>query len=382
MNMQQPSESKSHPLVLTAEGKAWVWVTVLLVAMGWYKSINLVLLLGYFMFVLLLVNGVLARRQGRRVVVRREPSLPVYAQEDTLAQVTVTNTSTRPATMTIEDRAGDQTLIWLIQGLPGNESAPCMAHRVFTQRGRFATRVRSWSGFPLGLLHYGLQGEAGSALVVLPAPGVADVDGMRRWLHHAMGDGRARKLLRRVTSDQAEVRGVRPFRPGDSIRSVHWRSTARRREMMVREYDVAPALDLILVVEPWLPANPTPQQQEQLEAALSLTVTLARTWIRAYGTTVIVAVAGDPRSVRSASPTETGLRTALEPLASVVGAATHAPLGSQVFGRAISRSVRVLVSSRTASSHANALTSSTGRAFTAVSPADGLSWYQPPKQLK
>jgi len=382
MNMQPPRESKTPPLVLTAEGKAWVWVTVLLVVMGWYKSINLVLLLGYFMFVLLVVNGILARRQGRRVAVRHEPTLPVFTHEDTLARVSVTNTSRRPATVTVENRVGDQLLIWLVQGLPGNASAPCVAHRSFPQRGRFATQVRWLSGFPLGLLQYASQGKDGSSVVVLPAAGVAEVDGMRRWLHHAGGDGRARKLLRRVTSDQAEVRGVRPFRPGDPIRSVHWRSTARRRELMVREYDVAPALDLILVVEPWLPPNPTPQHQEQLEAALSLAVTIARTWSRAYGTTVIVAVAGDANSVRTAAPTEAEMRVALEPFATVVGAATHASFGASVFGRSLSRAVRVLVSSRTASPHANALTSSTGRPFMAVSPADGLSWYQPPKQIK
>jgi uncharacterized protein (DUF58 family) len=234
----------------------------------------------------------------------------------------------------------------------------------------------------LGLLQYSSPEEKGSAVVVLPALGVADVDGMRRWMHHTMGDGRARKLLRRVTSDQAEVRGVRPFRPGDPIRSVHWRSSARRRELMVREYDVAPALDLIMVVEPWVPLIPTPQHYEKVEAALSLAVTIASTWSRVYGTTVIVAVAGDPSSVRTAKPTEAEVRTALEPLATAVSAPMHTPFGPQVFGRAVSRSVRVLVSSRTASPHANALSNSTGRIFTAVSPADASWWYQAPTEMK
>ena len=93
-----------------------------------------------------------------------------------------------------------------------------------------------------------------------------------------------RKVLRRVTTDQADVRGVRPYRPGDPIRGIHWRSSARRGELMVREYDAAPSPELVLVVEPWLPDNPTAGTRANLEAALSLAVTIARTWSRASNT--------------------------------------------------------------------------------------------------
>ena len=47
----------------------------------------------------------------------------------------------------------------------------------------------------------------------------------------------------------------------------HWRTTARRGELMVREYDTAPSPELVLVVEPWLPTNPTATDRERLEAA-------------------------------------------------------------------------------------------------------------------
>ncbi len=376
--MTKIPERTRPPLVLTPEGKIWVWVTVLLIAMGWYKTINLVLLLAYLMFALMLINGFLAPRNARRLVARRDAMLPVLAGAETTIRITVTNTGTRSATASIEDRAGDHSLIWLVHQLPGKESTTCSAHRLFPRRGRFATQIQVWSGFPFGLLKYGRAGESGSDLVVLPAAGLVDLDGMRRWLHQAGGDGRARKLLRRVTTDQAEVRGVRPFRPGDAIRAVHWRSTARRRELMVREYDVAPTLDLMVVVEPWLPPDPTPQQREQLEAALSLAVTIVQTWSKVYGTTVVVAVAGRLGAVRTAAPNVAGVRTALEPLADIKGSTTFQPFAPQAFGRSLSRAVRVLVSSRSASPYADALANSTGRAFIAISPSDGLAWYQSP----
>ncbi|MFO0822492.1 MAG: DUF58 domain-containing protein [Gemmataceae bacterium] len=338
--MKPTSEGSPSSLVFTSEGTMWTWVTLLLWGLGWYKSINLVLMLAYLMFALLVLNAVLARRHSRRVVARREPTPPVFVGEDATIRVTATNLSTRTATVTVEEQTGDVRHRWFVQCLPGNEPVSCAAHARFLRRGRFAARLSVSSGFPLGFLRASHREGGGADLVVLPATAYVDVDGMRRWLQQSGSDGRARRVLRRVTTDQAEVRGVRPYRPGEPIRSVHWRSTARRRELMVREYDMAPSLDLVLVVEPWLPANPTPQQREQLELALSLAASIVRAWSRAYATTVVVGVAGDDATVRTATPTDASVRAALEPLAAVKGTAHAEALAPQVFDRTLARAVR------------------------------------------
>jgi uncharacterized protein (DUF58 family) len=367
------------PLVLTSEGMAWLGVAVVLGGVGWWKSITIVLLLAYLMFGLLLLNGVLARAQVRRVRVAREPAAPVYAGEDAAVRVTATNTGSRAATVSVEDRAGGEPVGWLVNRLAPGASATCRARRTFRSRGRHADAPVVSSAFPFGLLQYDQGTGAGAELVVLPAAGVADADGLRRWLlRFAGGDGRARKVLRRVTADQADVRGVRPYRPGDPIRTIHWRSSARRRALMVREYDAAPAPDLVLVVEPWLLPAPMPAERDALEAALSLAVTVARTWGGVFGTRVVVAVAGDPESVRTATPSDEGVREALTPLAGVRGAASFAPLEAGAFDRSLARAARLLVSSRPNSPYADRLAASTGRRFVAVSPADRLPWYQPP----
>jgi uncharacterized protein (DUF58 family) len=239
------------------------------------------------------------------------------------------------------------------------------------------------SGFPLGLIRFGEVAATGSDAIVLPAAGEADADELRHWLlRQPGGDGRARKVLRRVTTDQADVRGVRPYRPGDPIRGIHWRSSARRGELMVREYDAAPSPELVLVVEPWLPNDPGPAELANLEEALSLAVTVARTWSRAFETRVTVAVAGDPDSVRTGSATDAGLRDALSPLASVAGGRTFDALGPNCFDRSLQRAARLVVSSRRNSPYAAALTRATGRPFMALSPASRPSWYSPPAVAK
>lgn len=375
----EPQSASANPLVLTGEGMLWLWATLLLGAIGWWKSINLVLLLAYLMFALLLLNGFLARAHARRVVATRSPAPPAYAGEEASVSVEVSNAGTWGASARVSDPTIDPASSWLVHQLPPAASCACAARRVFPTRGRFKSPVQVSSAYPFGLLQYDRPGEPGAEVVVLPATGYADADGLRRWLMRRVGgDGRARKVLRRVTTDQADVRGVRPYRPGDSIRSIHWRTSARRRELMVREYDAAPSPDLVLVVEPWLPAKPTDADRANLEAALSLAATVVATWSRVYSTRVTVAVAGDPESVRLAAVSDDGTRLALVPLADLAGADSFEALRPQAFDRGLSRSARVVVSSRPNTPYADALIRSTGRPFLALSPADELPWYQPP----
>jgi uncharacterized protein (DUF58 family) len=184
-------------------------------------------------------------------------------------------------------------------------------------------------------------------------------------------------VLRRVTTDVAEVRGVRPYRPGDELRDVHWRTTARRGEVMVREYDTAPSPELALVVEAWLPPNPTAVDRERLEGALSLAATIAATWRRAFDSPVTVAVPGPEPAVTTAA-SEEDLREALSPLAAVRGGPEPEPLPAELLRHHLARAARIVVSSRPNSPYAAALGRSTGKSFYPVSPGDRLPWYQPP----
>jgi hypothetical protein len=162
---------------------------------------------------------------------------------------------------------------------------------------------------------------------------------------------------------------------------------------MVREYDAAPTPELVLVVEPWLPATPTEADRANLEAALSLAATVVVTWCRSLGTRVTVAVVGAPGrpepeagpdpaapepSVRTGAATEAFARESLVPLADAAGGPEFDPPGPATFGRPLAQAARLLVSSRPRSPLAAALARSTGRPFVALDPATPLPWYTPP----
>lgn len=365
-------------LKFTQAGLAWLVVAALVGAVAWYKSINLVLLIVYAMGALLVLNAALARRAVRRASAARVPLPPVFAGERAECGVTVRNDSPFPVTVTAEDRAGATANTFFVYRLPAGGALTCTAAKEFPARGRVRAPVALTSAVPFGFLECERLADGGGEVVVLPRLGVAEPDGLRRWVLRSSGDeGRARRALRRATADQTEVRGVREYRTGDALRDVHWRSTARRGVPLVREYDRAPSPELVLVVEPFLPADPTPADRAALESALSLAATVATAWRRAYDTAVTVAVAEGTGPVATAASDE-ALREALAPLADATGTPEPPVPGADRFARRLGGAARVLVSSRPRSPFAAALARATGRPFVCVCPADRPAWYQPP----
>jgi uncharacterized protein (DUF58 family) len=82
---------------------------------------------------------------------------------------------------------------------------------------------------PFGLAEFGRELAGHTRLVVVPA--VAALAGLPPATSRGAGDEGAGRLRLGQGEDDAVVR---PYRHGDDLRKVHWRSTARRDELMVR----------------------------------------------------------------------------------------------------------------------------------------------------
>ncbi|HET7146829.1 MAG TPA: DUF58 domain-containing protein [Gaiellaceae bacterium] len=112
-------------------------------------------------------------------------------------------------------------------------------------RGRYAFQtVRLTIEDPFGLAHAELvQGEP-QALVVYPR--LVDLDRLFSEGGAHAQDGR-RLLLRRPTG--FELHSVREYVEGESLRKVHWPSTARRARLMVRELEDAPRDEVAVLLD-------------------------------------------------------------------------------------------------------------------------------------
>jgi uncharacterized protein (DUF58 family) len=380
-----PPAPRSNSIIdllrVSSEGFLWLGVAVVVAFLGWWKSISIVFLLATFMLALVLINGVVARLHVRRVRVALPSVPPVFVGEDILLRTLASNVSSLGASVSVSETIAGETHTWFLSNLPAGAAAPCHSQRQLQTRGVHAAQVRIASGYPLGLVAYYTPPHI-HQLLVLPALGVIDSSGMRRWIQRQTGsDDRVRRTLRTLSSEQADIRGVRQYRPGDAMRSVHWRTSARRGELMVREFDSAQATHLVVVVEPWLPDRPTARERASVEAALSLAATIATSWSTAFEMPVTVAVAGDADSVQSTVRSQRGIREVLAPLARVAGRDRFESLQRDDFRLKFSRVCGLVVSSRPQSPYAAGLTRAFGRPFAAISPLDRLPWYQPPKGL-
>jgi uncharacterized protein (DUF58 family) len=80
-----------------------------------------------------------------------------------------------------------------------------------------------------------------------------------------------------------EFHGIREYRWGDNPRAIHWRTSARRNELMVREFHQSRDQNLILLLDLWQPAHPRPMDLERVELAVSLAATICVEHMRRSG---------------------------------------------------------------------------------------------------
>jgi uncharacterized protein (DUF58 family) len=80
---------------------------------------------------------------------------------------------------------------------------------------------------------------------LLVYPKVVPVERLGLPARQPFGDFRLRQQL---FEDPTRLRGVRPFEPGDPLRRVHWKATARTGVVQVKQFDPTATLDLYLAV--------------------------------------------------------------------------------------------------------------------------------------
>ena len=103
---------------------------------------------------------------------------------------------------------------------------------------------------------------------------------------------------------------------GDSPRWIHWRTSARRGELMVKEFEQQNEQDLAILIDPWLPrTKAAPEQREALEQAISFAATLCLETCRHQGRRLVLGWTGPAPGVRQGPASVKLLHELLEQLA-------------------------------------------------------------------
>lgn len=127
---------------------------------------------------------------------------------------------------------------------------------------RGPVEMRDWwlqRGDPLGLFKELKRGQDGEVALVLPR------------FTSLRPQPPVRELEASVTAPRAghgtEVFGVRPYQPGDPLRRIHWRTTARRGELIVREFEPPGVQNLGIFLDPDPPEPAAADQVARIAAS-------------------------------------------------------------------------------------------------------------------
>jgi uncharacterized protein (DUF58 family) len=153
--------------------------------------------------------------------------------------------------------------------LPGRQDALCQAQTVPPRRGRFGLRlVRLSTTFPFGLVSASRQFAQEASLVVWPARG--------KLTRPVLGKGEAQTAAAAPSfqpGGQEEFYGLREYRLGDNAKRIHWRRSAGRQDLVVREMARPRPRTLWLVVDTRL-ADTSLAERQRRERAIRLAATV------------------------------------------------------------------------------------------------------------
>ena len=198
----------------------------------------------------------------------------------------------------------------------GRSKARVRWQGVAPRRGKYRFRSLDLATrSPFGLLERRVSISETAQLTVYPSIGHLT----RRWQHiHREASETRRGTRHDLSTQQQEYHGLRDYRPGDSPRWIHWRTSARLGQPMVKEFEQQHEQDLAILVDPWLPRTKvTTEQREVLEEAIKFAATVCFETCRHPGRRLLLGWSGPTPGLRQGPASVKLLHELLEQLATI-----------------------------------------------------------------
>lgn len=288
---------RRHRFKMPIEGYVYVIVMIVLFVGSLLGRSNPLMLVFALLAGPFVVNGGITFSMLRGLRVERKLPERVMASEPFSVEVSLINPKYWLSAwlMTVRDRVDNGQ-----EFLNPEILFTCVRGRQ-TQTGRYQLRLRQRgrykfgplqvnSRFPLGLVERGLVLSADDEILVYPEVGRLSSNWRRQLLSATQLVNNARA---RVGSFHDDFHRIREYRSGDEPRTIHWRTTARRNELMVREFRESRDRHLNLLLDAWVPPRATAEQHRRVEYAISLAATIALDYLRnGRGDDLFVAMIG------------------------------------------------------------------------------------------
>ena len=310
---------------LQREGLFYAMIVAAVLAGAIARQLNLLMLVGSLLaapFLFALLYGWVALRRIR--VERRLPAR-LRADERLVVDISATNRGKLQNAWGVEvadevsrDAApGEQSRTAVKVFFPmisARESRQAAYQGKLPRRGRYQFGpIRVSTRFPMGLFHHSIVLHQQESLLVHPKFGRLTRD----WAQMARENPLGGQRMQRRGLLETDFYGIRDWRTGDSRRRIHWRTSARRGSLVVREFEQRRSQDLALLVDLWQPCDPSSEQLENVETAISYVATLIADACRHPGRQVTLVLAGQEELFRSGRAEPMFLREQMDALALV-----------------------------------------------------------------
>lgn len=262
----------------------WYYLLVLALVVGSavFRVSNPLLMLAGLMVAPMLLNWRIAVASVWRLSLNRRLPQRICAGDTLVVGIELTNQkrSLGSRETIVEDcialEGGDDEYSSRVEvvfaNLKPRTSTSLAYHAALTRRGsyRFGP-ARVHTAFPLGLAEASVELGRSDTLLVCPRLGRLTKGWLDAIESEQQGDHRSRQ--RRGPAD-GDYYGLREFRPGDSTRWIHWRTTAKTGELSVRLLERRRNHDVALVLDLWRPEPAHRADYERIELAVSLAATI------------------------------------------------------------------------------------------------------------
>ncbi len=198
--------------------------------------------------------------------------------------------------------------------IPGRERERIQWRCSGPKRGKYRFRdLDVGTRAPFGIVEHRVTISLPDQIVVYPKIGQLS----RRWfLIQRQATENRRGQRHDQSAQQMEYHGLRDYRSGDSQRWIHWRTSAKRNELMVKEFEQQNEQDLAILVNPWLPrTKAAAEQREAVEQAISFAATVCLETCRHQGRRLVLGWTGPAPGVRHGPASVKLLHELLEQLA-------------------------------------------------------------------
>ncbi|HEY2155098.1 MAG TPA: DUF58 domain-containing protein [Isosphaeraceae bacterium] len=351
----------------TREGAVYLGVWGLLLMVGLYQQINLILLIAGLAAGPVAASVFVSASMLRRLRIARRVPAYVFSGEPLRLEYTLQNDRrwTAALALHLQDELNpvDRTIAGAGGVLPRvffPRVAALGRERVrwegpSPKRGRYRFRTLDLATrSPFGLFERRVTLPVPDELIVYPTIGHLT----RRWhiVEREASEARRGQRHDRATAQQ-EYHGLRDYRPGDSPRWIHWRTSARLGQPMVKEFEQQHEQDLAVLIDPWLPRTKvTPEQREHVEDAIKFVATLCYETCRQAGRRLTLGWTGSTPGLRQGPSSIKLLHEFLEQLATMRATSEGglAPLLDALPPATLREAIFVVVSTRPINLHEEA----------------------------